>query len=170
MSAVFAIAGLVSALVLCLIDFITSYHGVRAVIPEGNDSWILKITPVLFAVLALTFNGTSAHLFRHFRRGRFGGVATLALLAVWLNFLAYDWITSFAGVVAEFAGRPLGSVEAIWEAYMALSLAQQYVATVIAILASAGPFLASAFSDLAAERWREAEERAASADGLARTA
>lgn len=149
---VFAFAGLLAAIVLSIIDFVTSYQGVKAVMPPGNESAILMSIPPLFAVLALTFNGVSAHLFRHFRRGRYGGFATLVLFLVWLNFLSWDWITSFAGITSEFAGGPLGTVEHILAAFNNLTSAQKYVAVVIAALASSGPFLASAFADLIKEQ------------------
>lgn len=90
MVVLFAITGLLAALALCVIDFVTSYSGVRSVMPPGTESIILRSIPFLFAVLAITFNGTSAHLFRHFRRGRYGGLASFVLLVAWVNFLAYD--------------------------------------------------------------------------------
>ena len=159
MATIFAICGLFASSALCLIDLVTSYNGVKAVMPLDTESIILKTIPFLFAILATTFNGTSAHLFRHFRRNKYGGLASFILLVAWINFLAYDWVTSFAGIVSEFAGESMGSVELIISTFIELSSGQKYVVIAVAILASSGPFLASAFCDLLKEQLAEREAK-----------
>jgi len=153
MPKLFAAVGLVAAIFLTVIDFSTSFNGIKTVLPAHTTSWILTSCPWLLATPAFTFNGSSAYLFRHFRMEGLGGAASLILFCCWIAFLLYDWTTSLVGVLAEFVGgNTVGSLPGIVAAFNSLDIAQRILAVTIAALACAGPFLASAFGDLLAEQ------------------
>ncbi len=148
MSRFFAIAGLLAALVLTVIDFVTSYRGIRAIIPADTQSFVLGVTPYVIAIMALAFNSCTAKLFRLYRDHGLGG---MILFGLWTLFITYDLGTSFAGIVLEMAQRPLEDIGAAVEAFAGLDPAGKTFAAVLAVLVGSSPYLASAFSELARE-------------------
>lgn len=156
-------AAIGAALLLCIVDFITSYKGISTFIPQDNRSIVLKMVPLIFAILAISINSISAWLFRMLDHQQHTEFTKSFLAMVFLGFLTYDGVSSFLGMLAEFYGQKLSTVQGIFEAYHSIGVACGILSAIVAILASFSPLLTSMFwdlyQDMAAEEQQLATER-----------
>lgn len=109
---VFALVGLVIAVGLTILDFVTSVMGIGQIMGKGNGGWIVTLMPWLFGGLAVTFNGLSAHIFRHYREAGFGAFARSLTFVMWGCFMVYDSLSSFIGILGTYTGIEINSMEA----------------------------------------------------------
>jgi hypothetical protein len=124
------------------------YSGIDAFIPPGNESFILAITPFIFAVLAISINATSAWLLRMLEDDHHTDFAKSYLAITFIAFLTYDGLSSFVGLLGEFHGEPITSLAGIVTAYKEIGPARGMLSAAIALLASFSPLLVSVFWDL----------------------
>lgn len=151
MNKAFCLAGMLASLLLCVIDFATSYIGIESVLPEATDSMILQVCPLIFATLALSTNALSSYLLRMFAVKEFTQFSRGFLTACFMGFLVYDGVSSWLGLLAQFTGQPIRTLSGMFAAMRSLDSGQVIVAGVIATLASFAPLLTSVFFDL----WKE---------------
>lgn len=143
-------AAFVGALFLCTFDFATSVIGIRIVLGERDDDFIAFCMPIVFALLAICFNGLSAFMFRMFMRQGFSTFATSVTCVMWMCFVAYDFASSFIGMLATYCPSVrVNSWPAIMEAMSQLGAAPSFFVIIFALLLSFGPFLACMFYQLA---------------------
>jgi hypothetical protein len=151
MRTIFSAAGWLGALILTVIDFATSYSGIKAILPQDSKSWILWALPMVIALLSLSFNATSSYLLQHFAQEKFTGISKLFLLLCWAGFLLFDAASSWVGLVSAMIGQDLGSFDAIVDAISGLDHAKMVLATSVAFLCVWGPFLCTHFWEIMAK-------------------
>ncbi len=149
MKFIFAYFGFGAAAILTVIDLVTSWMGINTLVPEGNESLILMVVPVAVACMSLAFNATSSYLLILFREQETTGLSKIFLLVIWLCFLVFDGVSSWLGLLSCLHEGSIGTLNEIAVACRGLDGAQNIMCLSVAVLATAGPFLATVFWDLA---------------------
>src|SRR5438093_1558605 len=90
--------GFTAAVGLCIFDFITSVQGLRLILGTKDDNPIAIFMPIIFALLAICFNGLSPFMFRYYMRHGFSGFAPTVTSIMWMFFVGYDFVSSFVGM------------------------------------------------------------------------
>lgn len=144
----FAYVGLVGAIGLTIFDFKTSIDGIRQIMPQANDDVLVIGMPLLFAMLALCFNATSAYMFRmHVERG-FSSFPSTVTFSAWVFFLSYDAISSLIGILSTYTTQRIYSLSSAVHAFQSLDTLAAFFVLIMAALLALGPFLCTLFSDL----------------------
>jgi hypothetical protein len=141
--------GFVAAIGLCIFDFITSVMGIWIVLGRNDDNVIAVFMPVIFALLALCFNGLSAYMFRMFLKGDFGKFAPTVTCIMWIFFVIYDGSSAFVGMLDTYSKERANSLHGIMQGMEQLGGAGAFLVLVMALLLSFGPFLCCMFYELA---------------------
>lgn len=142
-------SGFAASLGLCVFDFITSVMGIQIILGRNDERVIATCMPIIFAALALCFNGLSAHMFRMYMHQKFTTFAPAVTCIMWLFFLTYDVVSAFIGMLETYATTPITSWRGIVQNMEQLGGAGGFFVVVMAILLSFGPFLCSMFYELA---------------------
>lgn len=149
MKSIFAYFGFGAAAVLTVIDLVTSWMGIDTLIPDGNESLILMVVPIAVACMSLAFNATSSYLLVQFREQDAAALSKMFLLVIWLCFLVFDGVSSWLGLLSCLHEGEIATLSEIASACRGLDGAQNIMCLSVAVLATAGPFLATVFWDLA---------------------
>ena len=151
MKTIFGYLGFGSALILTFIDFGTSYAGIQALISPEATSIVVRVLPFVMAGLALSFNATSSYLLVMFQTKGFTKFSQWFLICAWMGFLIFDGVSSWIGMIYAVSGVEMLTDGGMTKAFESLNEAQLGLATVVSILATFGPFLATVFWDLSEE-------------------
>lgn len=141
--------GFVAALGLCIFDFVTSVMGLRIILGRHDDRPIAFFMPMIFAMLALCFNGLSAYMFRMYMQEKFTRFAPIVTGIMWVFFVTYDAVSAFVGMLDQYATTPVDSWQGIIRAMDHLGAAGGFFVVVMAALLAFGPFLCCMFYQLA---------------------
>lgn len=139
-----AFLGLVAAIGLSILDFVTSIMGIQGIIGQ-NKSMILMVVPFLVAMLALAFNACSSYILKSAAEEQLTGFSKLFLLFCWFGCLSFDAGSSFIGLVEALNEKPISSLP---EAMQEIGHAKVVLALSVATLATTGPFLAVTFAQI----------------------
>ena len=142
-------AGFVASLGLCVFDFITSVMGIWIILGRNDERVIATCMPIIFAALALCFNGLSAYMFRMHLQQKFTKFAPAVTGVMWIFFVGYDFVSSFIGMLETYATTPINSWRGIVQNMEQLGGAGSFFIIMMAILLSFGPFLCCMFYELA---------------------
>ena len=138
-----------ASLGLCLFDFVTSVRGLWIILGRRDDDLISIFMPVIFATLALCFNGLSPYMFRMFMQMKFTQFASTTAGIMWVFFLIYDIVSAFVGMVDVYAPVSLTSVQGVIQPFRQLGGAAGFFVIIMAILLPFGPFMCCMFYELA---------------------
>lgn len=141
--------GFAASLGLCVFDFITSVKGIWIMLGRRDEDPIAMFMPMIFATLALAFNGLSAYMFRMYTKANFTTFAPTVTCIMWVFFVAYDFISSFVGMLDTYATTPIDSWGGIVRAMRDLGATGGCMVMIMALLLSFGPFLCCMFYELA---------------------
>src|SRR5262249_18051771 len=103
--------GFLAALGLSMFDCYTSFLGIKLVMGQNPQKPLTIWMPLIFAILALAFNGLSAFLFKMFKVEKFTKFTPRVCFIMWLFFVVYDVVSAGIGMLETYAHAPVTSWE-----------------------------------------------------------
>ncbi len=131
--------------------------GIRIMLGNRDDRVIAVFMPIIFAMLALCFNGLSAYMFRMYTKQNFTSFAPAVTCVMWIFFVVYDAISSFVGMLETYATTPVNTWQGVVQGMDEIGVAGAFFVIVMALLLSFGPFLTCMFYELARPQTAEQE-------------
>ena len=148
MQKIFIYTGLISAALLTLTDVFSSYLGLKALIPDRSDSPLLYVVPLTVAVLAVSFNALSTHIFIECRDEDYTPISRMTIVGIWMACLGFDATSSFLGFLGALDNHVIRTASDLWQVLQHLDGAQIIFAFALGFLCTCGPLLATLFHSM----------------------
>ena len=137
---IFYVIGFVCCALLTVLDYYTSFTGVRNFVSlDASDLWRLHL-PLILAGVAVTFTASSAVILEYFFTDNDKGPKVLILMTCFFVAIGYDLISSFLGTVGGITATA-DSIQALGKASHSQILFSVFSAGLMLL----GSFLVSKF-------------------------